>query len=179
MPATRERWRDIPGWADGAAIKYQASTLGRIRSIRRLKSGRVKICILRPGFKGGYQQVVLRSGGKSATRQVHSLVALTFHGPRPTPGHSVDHDNRLPYDNRAGNLKYATRREQEANKNPVGWLRIYDGFPGVVKVAGGFRASCFLGRREWRPGCTDLPMHAALRGRGSRALCRRRLERDL
>lgn len=143
-----EQWRDIPGWEG----RYQASTLGRIRSIRRLKSGRTTIRVLRVGFKEGYQQVVLCRNGKKSNQLVHTLVALAYHGPCPASKHSIDHENRLPYDNRPSNLKYATRIEQEANKNPVGWSRIYEGFPGVTQLATGFRSVCFLGRREWRIG---------------------------
>lgn len=125
MDAT-EAWRDIPGY-EGS---YQASSLGRVRSLTRMvelnnewakerwQYGKV----LRPasgGVAGGKPDprlsVVLRKDGKSRTFRVHVLVALAFHGERP-PGYDVAHNNGDNTDNRAVNLRYATRSENEQDK---------------------------------------------------------------
>lgn len=49
-------------------------------------------------------------------RLVHELVALAFVGPRPSPQHTVDHINRVRHDNRAENLRWATKKEQHENQ---------------------------------------------------------------
>jgi len=53
---------------------------------------------------------------------VHDLVCTTFHGPRPTPSHTVDHIAKYDgdwkaerSDNRSCNLRWATKEEQRAN----------------------------------------------------------------
>lgn len=48
---------------------------------------------------------------------LHRLVALAFLGPPPFPDASVDHINRIKTDNRACNLRWATRAEQSANQS--------------------------------------------------------------
>lgn len=112
-----EIWKDIPGYEG----RYQASSLGRIRSLDRISQGRnhftgepfdrhLKGRVLRPGryCKAGHVSVVL--GRKTAGKPVHELVARTFLGERP-PGADVCHNNGDPTDNRVENLRYDTRRE--------------------------------------------------------------------
>lgn len=95
-----EEWRDIPG-LEG----YQASSLGRIRSVRVLAKIREK--------KTGYERVsVHREEGlrKNRKASVHGLVALAFIGPKPL-GKGVNHKNSIRDDNAYTNLEYATRKE--------------------------------------------------------------------
>jgi len=112
---TGEIWKDIPGYEG----RYQASSLGRIRSIDhkvytrnhytgnlhpRMVHGR----ILRPGTtnKDGHVSVVL--GHKAHGSLVHRLVAMTFIGPCPT-GMEVCHNDGNPKNNCVENLRYDTR----------------------------------------------------------------------
>ena len=116
LPPCAEEWRNIPGYEG----KYQASSLGRIKSLRRMVRGRtpsgtpflrsVPERILKPGVycKAGHLSVVLGHGEKG--RPVHQLVALTFLGKYP-PGMEVLHVNGDPTDNRAENLRYGTRTQ--------------------------------------------------------------------
>lgn len=109
-----EVWRDIPGYEG----KYQASTLGGIRSLTRqiTQTSRwgtdftrtVKGHVLRPGryCEGGHVSVVLGKGANGSP--VHQLVLLTFEGPPPS-GQEVRHLNGIPTDNRLENLVYGTR----------------------------------------------------------------------
>lgn len=69
----------------------------------------------------GYLHVGLRVPGEpKKTRRVHRLVCEAFHGPQPTPRHEVAHANGDGLDNRAGNLRWVTHRENEADKKAHG-----------------------------------------------------------
>lgn len=122
-----EIWKDIPGYEG----KYQASSLGRIRSLDRqigtpgtvgckFMKGRV----LRPGpTKSGHLYVVLGHG--AAGTPVHQLIALTFIGPRPE-GTEVCHNDGDPTNNQADNLRYDTRTNNilDVFKNGKHWRKL-------------------------------------------------------
>lgn len=111
-----EIWRDIPGLVG----LYQASNLGRIRSVerevaisRRRNRGqfirRIRGRILRPAVhSGGYLFVNLDR--KHMGKPVHQLVAMAFHGMPPEQS-EVLHINGNRKDNRVDNLRYGTRSE--------------------------------------------------------------------
>jgi hypothetical protein len=63
-----------------------------------------------PVAKNGYRVVVNSVNNKSVTKTVHSLMALTFIGPRPD-GCEVLHINGNRLDNSVDNLRYGTRSE--------------------------------------------------------------------
>ncbi len=66
--------------------------------------------------KDGYPRVVLCNAEKHQMFHVHRLVAEAFHGPCP-PGLEVRHfPDRDPANCRADNLKYATPKENNADK---------------------------------------------------------------
>lgn len=80
-----ETWEDIHGY-EGL---YQVSDAGRVRSVSRkykriLPSGieieqRLTGRILKPNLNThGYRYVILRRDGRSETREIHKLVAITF-----------------------------------------------------------------------------------------------------
>lgn len=54
--------------------------------------------------------------GRGHQRKVSRIVALTFLGPPPTPGHEVAHLNGNSLDNRAANLAWKTKSENEADR---------------------------------------------------------------
>lgn len=118
-----EIWRDIPGYEG----RYQASTLGRIRSLDRRvpvydSTGRftraVRGRILRPGkCRSGHVSVVLGNGKPGS--MVHQLICRTFIGPCPK-GMEVLHKNGNPCDNRLENLHYGTRTENILDVYKVG-----------------------------------------------------------
>lgn len=114
---TAETWKNIPGYPG-----YQASTLGRIRSLDRWITGRYGQMhqqgrILRPAVNGGgYAHVHL---GKGRDRYVHRLVLLTFEGECPA-GQEARHGVNGKTDNSITNLCYGTRAENCADKQRDG-----------------------------------------------------------
>jgi len=90
----------IPGYPN-----YSITRDGRVWSKAR---PRARGGWLRPQLGGNkHLQLFLRVDGVTRTVRVHTLVALTFLGPRPE-GQIVRHLNDDPLDNRPENLAYGT-----------------------------------------------------------------------
>ena len=105
-----EIWKPIPGFEG----YYEASTMGRIRSVDREvkhrrypgKLVRRKSHILKNAtLTNGYKATCLNKGGKKIRYKTHRLIAMTF---IPNPEHlpHIDHINNLRYDNRPENLRW-------------------------------------------------------------------------
>ena len=99
-----ERWRTsarLPG--------YEVSDLGRVRNIAtrhvRKTSGHY------PSFVMRYQKFY-----------VHRLVCEVFHGPPPSLKHQVAHKNGHPADCHVGNLRWATPKENAADRAVQGTI---------------------------------------------------------
>ena len=112
-----EIWKDIKGY-EGL---YQASSLGKIRSLDRIittKKGKIfyKGRILRDSLgTNGYKHVVLSKNGDRNTKYIHNLVASTFLD--VIDGYNVDHINSIKTDNRLENLRYITHFENSSRAN--------------------------------------------------------------
>jgi hypothetical protein len=116
-----DRWKHqeeaLEVWAPviGYEGRYQASSLGRICNIRR--DG--KVLKARPD-KDGYLYVALGGGrGKLRDHKVHRLVLESFTGPCPR-GKQAAHADGNPANNRLENLRWATPRENSADKRAHG-----------------------------------------------------------
>ena len=59
----------------------------------------------------GYHSVTLSRNGDHSTKLVHQLVLTAFSGPRPSESHECRHMDGVPSNNRIGNLKWGTWRE--------------------------------------------------------------------
>ena len=104
-----EIWKDIPIY-EGI---YQASNLGRIKSLERIdvRGHRVKEKILKPSRdRYGYYQVVLCKNSKLKAYRVHRLVWSAFNGQIPE-NMQVNHINEIKSDNRLENLNLMTCKE--------------------------------------------------------------------
>lgn len=100
-----EIWRDIPNY-DGL---YQASNLGRVKSLKRPYGLKEKI--LKPEIlNNGYYQVVLCKKSVKKHYRVHRLVWSAFNGPIPE-NMQVNHINEIKTDNRLSNLNLMTCKE--------------------------------------------------------------------
>lgn len=117
-----EIWRPVPGY-EGL---YSASSFGRIRSedwpivekngkVRR-KPGRIRRLTK---VRSGHLYVILSKNGVKTTHTAHSLIILSFKGIRPA-GLDVCHNDGDPENNRPSNLRYGTRKSNEADKKTHG-----------------------------------------------------------
>ena len=109
-----EIWRDIPEY-EGL---YQASNLGRIKSLQRTKQRldgthiqnvNERILISKTG-KYGYLRLLLHKNSIRKTYSVHRLVWSAFNGPIPE-GMQINHINEIKTDNRLENLNLMTPKE--------------------------------------------------------------------
>lgn len=101
-----EVWKQIDDFPD-----YFVSDLGRVASNFW--------GLMKPSGKN-YPHVVLRKDGKSSTKEIHSLVCSTFHGPAPSATHEVAHWNGDKTCNFASNLRWATRIENRQDGHRLG-----------------------------------------------------------
>jgi len=115
-----EFWLDIPRYAG----LYQASNLGRIKTVKRhiVKNGGIaaivqekvrKLC-----FNNGYYKVILFNRGHGNSEWVHRLIAETFI-PNPDNKPQVNHKLGIKTDNRASELEWATYAEDRLHAETV------------------------------------------------------------
>lgn len=125
-----EVWKDIPDWVG----VYQASSLGRVRSLPRAISApnRWGACIRRRkgqiirqrGAGNGHLVVGLSRGGKPHPVMVHRLVCEAFHGKCPPEKQHCAHWDGNPKNNRPENLRWATVSENAEDSRRHGTMRV-------------------------------------------------------
>lgn len=130
-----EKWKDIPEF-NGA---YQASDLGRIRSIDRTVKNRWGGWMVRKGVvlkdspaPNGYRTVTLYVDGKPYYRSVHSLVATTWVA-NPENKPEVNHKDGVKKNCTASNLEWATRSENAQHASDNGLMCGIKGIESLTK----------------------------------------------
>lgn len=137
-----EEWRDIEGYEG----KYQVSSLGRVKSLNYNNTMEEKI--LKQGKCDGYLKVVLCKNNKIKRFFVHRLVACAFIDNKDNKP-QIDHINAIKDDNRAGNLRWVTNKEN--SNNPISISKHYGANNYKArKVLQFTKEGLFI--REW--GCT-------------------------
>jgi len=122
-------WADVRGYEG----RYQVSTLGRVKSLARMRKGknncevpvseRMMALRVKPdnGRQRPYVEVYLRNGGprdlRGKQKLVHRLVADAFIKPLEH-GEQVDHINGVHGDNRVENLR-VMKTIEHARLHPI------------------------------------------------------------
>jgi hypothetical protein len=119
MSECTERWLPVPGY-EGF---YDASSLGRIRSIRHMTSRGWRGGQILKQFtdSDGYYRVNLSRLGVVRSIPVHILVLLAFAGP-PGPGQEARHGPAGKLVNAITNLSWGTKLEQAEDKRRDGTM---------------------------------------------------------
>ena len=104
-----ELWDYVPRFKN----MVQVSTLGRIKSFYRYSAGKIIQCIDIDCF--GYARVRI----KGKRYKIHRLVAETFI-PNPEDKREVNHKDGNKLNNRADNLEWATRSENQKHAYKIG-----------------------------------------------------------
>ena len=137
-------------WKQYLDTQYEVSTMGEVRSNFTNK-------VLKCGTDtDGYLQFICCKDGKKITKRVHQAVAITFlDNPENKP--TIDHVNRDKKDNRLENLRWATRSEQNRNKNGYGNIP----FKGVIMRGKKFVAQIRINGKTKHIGTFDTPEEAS------------------
>lgn len=98
-------WRPVEGFTN-----YEVSSRGEVRHVNR-PTVHLKQYVLR-----GYARVGLRQQGRQKTASVNRLVCRAFHGPAPTATHHAAHNDGDKSNNCKDNLRWATPKENNADK---------------------------------------------------------------
>ena len=105
-----EVWRALPTYPD-----YEASSLGRIRRVKRAHNAH-------PGIRKqnltrfGYFSITLNQNGKKRCHNVHRLIALAFLGMPPSKDLDACHNDGNKLNNVPSNLRWDTRKKNTNDK---------------------------------------------------------------
>ena len=99
-------YRRVEGFED-----YIISNYGEVYSIKRKQTREIK-----PSLRKGYNKVSLCQNGTVKTMNIHILVGNAFIGKR-TGEFTFDHIDQCKSNNRADNIRLASRSVQNINRN--------------------------------------------------------------
>ena len=97
----QEIWKDIPEYEG----KYQASNLGRIKSLNYNGTGKEKLLSIQK--TGNYNHIILNKNGKKKNYSIQKLIALTFI-PNPNNYKEINHKDENTRNNHVDNLEWCT-----------------------------------------------------------------------
>lgn len=104
-------WRVIPGLED-----YEVSGNGDVRRITPIQGGTVGKVLKPKANNQGYLCLILRMDREKKYALVHRLVAIAFISEQPGIGYEVAHNNGDCLRNHFLNLRWATGKENQADR---------------------------------------------------------------
>jgi len=113
-PLENEQWIPAHGYS-----KYEVSTHGRLRRAVPGPTTYVgKIINGKPEKqrKGYLRACIMSDEGKPVSVNLHRLICRSFHGPAPSQKHHAAHRDGVNVHNWPANLRWATPKENEADK---------------------------------------------------------------
>lgn len=133
-----EIWKDIPNYEG----HYQASDLGRVKSLSRYKQNHQKLQYVEDRIlkqrNSIYLSIELNKNSIAKSINVHQLIAITFLNHTPC-GYKlvVDHKNNIKHDNRLSNLQVITHRhnaskDKKSKSSHTGVFKIKDCYSARV-----------------------------------------------
>ena len=139
MQELNEIWKIIPNFDN-----YEASNTGKIRHKNNKLISSNKL-----GRSGYIRKTLIDNNKNKINTTVHYLICTTFHGPKPSEFHTVDHIDKNKINNNENNLKWATPSEQNTNKtkkNTVGGYPIEMVDIETEEIMATFKNSAFASR---------------------------------
>lgn len=148
----KEIWKDIPGY-EGL---YQASNLGRIKSLIKRVGNKEKILSLTKSGNG-YLNLSLSKDKKKTVFTVHVLMAITYLNHKPN-GYRlvVDHIDNNKLNNNITNLQLISHRENLSKEG-----RGVSKYVGVDRYKGKWRARIYHSGRNHHLGHYDTEEQAS------------------
>lgn len=115
-----EEWRPVVNFPH-----YEVSSWGRIRRVISNTCSRAGTILDGHVGSHGYRTLNVTVNGSRKTLKFHRVVCEAFHGPQPSKVHVVAHNDGDRLNNSADNLRWATTRENHADRyghgtNPAG-----------------------------------------------------------
>ena len=135
-----EVWKDIPEYIG----HYQASSLGRIRTLNYKNRGEIKVMNCKRLHKRYYCTNVQHLGIRKK-RPVHRLVALAWHD-NPLNKPEVDHIDGDKLNNKPSNLEWATGEENRKHAL-INGLIPSSKYKGLTCIENHIRNKAILGKR--------------------------------
>lgn len=117
----REVWKSVVGYEG----YYEVSNHGRVRSVDRIatdgsrRRGQIRKLVPIGVDRQQYLSVVLSRGSKVKCVRVHAEVLRAFRGPPPL-GKEARHLDGSSSNNRLGNLRYGTQKQNTEDKRRHG-----------------------------------------------------------
>jgi hypothetical protein len=148
-------------WAETQYTGYQASDAGRVAKVD--EDGQRRILSQHRTEKDYLRVSIKTPSGEWRTVRVHRLVAAAFYGDHP--GLDVNHLNGLTDDNAAGNLTWATRRENMRHAVLLGLLSYAKLQPTDIPVIRGLKGIESAKQVAARYGVSDRAIRDVWSGR--------------
>lgn len=110
LPGQGATWKPVPGY------NYEVSSEGAVRRTTAFRHYPVGHLLTQKVTTNGYQGVTLSRNGRPWHTTVNVLVALAFHGPKPSPQHEAAHWDGVKANNTPDNIRWATKSENSLDR---------------------------------------------------------------